>query len=392
MGTAMRHGRMSGLAFAPDYSWLVVLMLGIWSLARQSLPATHAGWSLSIYWIVGAIVSALFFVSVAAHELARGFVARAYSIPERKTTLFAFGGTPDIDQQSRLPHQEVLIALAGPGMSLALAVLFYELSLQGSGSSGAIHALVWWLAWLHLMLFFVNLLPAYPLAGGRILRAVIWDGSGNQRRATTITLGIAQFIALVLLLYGSWQVFSQLRSGSWGDGQWIAVAGWLLHRAVTQSEQQAISYNRHLLLGYTARDAMLTGLPCVLHRLTLDLVIDQIIRPGGHHYVMVVKDQKLVGFLSIDRIASIPQKQWPVMRAEDLMLPMAPVKTVHPDLALATVLERMACEHELVVVDGERPIGLVTRKTVLGFLDARMDASTALMAAPSASASDRVAS
>lgn len=384
MGTAMRHGRLFGSAFALDYSWLVVLTLGIWSLARQSLPATHTAWSLGTYWFIGAIVSALFFVSVAAHELARRSVAGAYRMPMRKTRLFAFGGTPDIGQQSRLPHQEVLIALAGPGMSLALAALLYELSRRGLGIGEPIHALVWWLARLNFMLFLVNLLPAYPLAGGRILRAVIWDGAGNERRATTIALAIAQFTALGILFYGSWLVFWQLRSGSWGDGLWIAIAGWLLHRAVTQSEQQAILHNRDLLSGYTARDAMLTDLPRVLHRLTLDIIMDQVIRPAEHRYVIVAKDQQLEGFLCVNRIASVPRKQWPVTRAEDLMIPVSPLKAVAPDVALATALERMASARELVVVDGERLVGIITRNTVMRLLDARTAAPTALVAATGA--------
>ena len=199
MRKAIRLGTIFGIAFTLDYSWLVVFILGTWSLARQYLPDTHPGWSLSTYWVFGAIISVLFFVSVLAHELAHMLVARAYGAPVRDITLFIFGGTPHSGQEPQLPHVEVLIALAGPGMSLALATLFYQLWRPGTTVVGPLHALAGWLAWLNLMLAAVNLIPAFPLDGGRIFRAVIWDGTSNLRRATMIAIGVGRLVACRLL-------------------------------------------------------------------------------------------------------------------------------------------------------------------------------------------------
>ena len=383
MRKAIRLGTIFGIAFTLDYSWFVVFILGTWSLARQYLPDTHPGWSLSTYWVFGAIISVLFFASVAAHELAHAFATRAYGAPVRDITLFSFGGTPHSGQEPRLPHEEVLIALAGLGMSLALATLFYEWWRLGLGIGGPIHALAGWLAWLNLMVFLVNLIPAFPLDGGRIFRAVIWDGAGNLRRATVIALGVGRLVALGVIFYGSWLGFWQLRAGSWGEGLWIAVAGWLLHRAITQSEQQTALHDRNLLAGYTVRDAMLAGCPRVLRRLTLDIVTDQIVKPSGHRYVLVVTDHQFDGLLSVERIEAVSRKRWPVTRVEDVMLPVSKLKTVHPDVILTTALERMAAENErqLVVVDDERPLGVVTRDTVLRFLDVRAGSPSGLVAA-----------
>jgi Zn-dependent protease/CBS domain-containing protein len=383
MRKAIRLGTIFGIAFTLDYSWFVVFILGTWSLARQYLPDTHPGWSLSTYWVFGAIISALFFASVAAHELAHAFATRAYGAPVRDITLFSFGGTPHSGQEPRLPHEEVLIALAGLGMSLALATLFYEWWRLGLGIGGPIHALAGWLAWLNLMVFLVNLIPAFPLDGGRIFRAVIWDGAGNLRRATVIALAVGRLVALGVIFYGSWLGFWQLRAGSWGEGLWIAVAGWLLHRAITQSEQQTALHDRNLLAGYTVRDAMLAGCPRVLRRLTLDIVTDQIVKPSGHRYVLVVTNHQFDGLLSVERIEAVSRKRWPVTRVEDVMLPVSKLKTVHPDVTLTTALERMATENErqLVVVDDERPLGVVTRDTVLRFLDVRAGSPSGLVAA-----------
>lgn len=383
MRTAIRLGTIFGIVFTLDYSWFVVFILGTWALARQYLPSMHPGWSLSAYWVFGASISALFFVSVAAHELAHCLIARAYRAPVRDITLFSFGGTPHSGQEPRLPHQEVLIALAGPGMSLALATLFYEVWRPGTSVVGPLHALAGWLAWLNLILALVNLIPAFPLDGGSVLRAVLWDGTSNLRRATVITSDVGRLVALSFVFYGSWLGFWQLRGGSWGAGLWIAIAGWLLHRAITQCEQQTVLHDSDLLSGYTVRDAMLTGCPRVLRRLTLDIVVAQIIPPSGHRYVLAVTDQQLDGLLSVERIAAVSRKRWPVTRVEDVMLPVSKLKTVHPEVTLATALARMAAENErqLVVVVADLPLGVVTRDSVLNFLDGRAGSPSRLVAA-----------
>ena len=381
MRKGIRLGTIFGVAFTLDYSWLVVFILGTWSLARHYLPETHPGWSLSTYWVLGTIISVLFFTSVVAHELAHMLVARAYKATVRDITLAIFGGTPHSGQEPRLPHQEVLIALVGPGMSLALATLFYEWWRLGLGIGGPIHALAGWLAWLNLMLFLVNLIPAFPLDGGRVFRAVIWDGTGNLRRATTIAIGVGRFAALSFIFYGSWLGFWQLRGGSWGAGLWIAVAGWLLHRAITQREQQTVRHDQGLLSGHTVREAMLTDCPRVLRRLTLDIVMDQIVQPSGNRFVLVLKDHQLDGLLTVERIKAVPHKRWPVTRVEDVMLPVSKLKTVHPDVTLTTAFERMAAanERQLVVVDDDRPLGVVSHDTLLSFLDARAGSPSGLL-------------
>lgn len=373
MRNTLRLGTVAGVAYKLDYSWFIMFALGMWSLARYYLPDAHPGWSPSAYWVFGAITSALFFASVLAHELAHLLVARVYGSPMNDSTLFIFGGVARVGQEPRKPHEEVLIALAGPGMSLALATLFYEVWRLGLGISGPIHALSGWLAWLNLLLALLNLIPAFPLDGGRIFRAVLWDGTGDMRRATIIALGVGRLVALSLIFYGSWLGFWQLRIGLWGEGLWIAIFGWLLNRAIAQSEQQTTLHDRELLSGHTVREAMLTDCPRVLGRLTLDVVVAQVVQLSRHRYFLVGTSGQLAGLLVRDRIDAVPQKRWPNTRVEDVMLPSSRLKTVGPDAALTTVLEHMtaAGEHQLVVIDGERPIGIITRDTLLRFLHAR---------------------
>ena len=373
MRNTLRLGTIIGAGFKLDVSWFIVFALGTWSLARYYLPDVHPGWSPSAYWVFGAITSALFFASVLAHELAHLLVARVYGSAKNDSTLFIFGGMARIGQEPRLPHEEVLIALAGPGVSLVLATLFYEVWRLGLGIGGPIHALAGWLGWLNLMLALLNLIPAFPLDGGRIFRAVLWDGTGDMRRATTIALGIGRLVALSLIFYGSWLGLSQLRVGLWGEGLWIAIFGWLLHRAITRREQQSTLHDRELLSGHTVREAMLADCPRVLGRLTLDIVVAQVVQPSEQRYFLVGTSGQFDGLLVRDRIAAVPRKRWPNTRVEDIMLPSSRLKSVGPDAALTTVLEQMtpAGEREFIVVHGERPIGLITRDTLARFIRER---------------------
>jgi len=373
MSEHIHLGSILGIDFRFDYSWLIVFVLATWSLAGYYLPGAHPGWPVNAYWIFGVITSGLLFASVVAHELAHTLVARVYRTPVNDVTLFIFGGAPHIGQEPRKPHEEVLIALAGPGASLMLATLFYEVWSRTGSGAGPLHALTGWLAWLNLMLALLNLIPAFPLDGGRIFRAVLWDGTANLRRATTIVTGVGWLIVLILIFYGSWLGFWQLRGGLWGEGLWIAGLGWILNRAIGQVEQQLALHDQTLLAGHTVREAMLADCPRVLGRLTLDVVVAQVAQPSRHDYFLVGKRDQLDGLLTRDRIDAVLRKRWPNTRVEDVMLPTSRLKTVHPGLELPIILETMVVEHEhqLVVVDGERPIGVITRDTVLRFLHAR---------------------
>ena len=370
MRNTIRLGTIFGIELRLDYSWCIVFILGTWSLARHYLPVAHLAWSPTTYWVSGILTSVVFFASVVAHELAHTLVARVYRAPAYDSTLFIFGGGAHIGQEPRKPHEDVLIALAGPGISFVLATLLYGLWRLSVGSDGLLHALAGWLAWLNFMLALLNLIPAFPLDGGRVFRAVVWDGAGNLRRATTIAIAVSHLFALGFIFYGSWLGFSQIRSGTWGEGLWIALVGWLLNRAVTQGEQQLELHDRQLLSAHTAREVMLTDCPRVFGRLTLDVLVDQLVRSDRHRYFLVVTDNQLQGLLSLARIQAVPHKRWPITHVEDVMLPLSQLEAVRPDVALTTVLERMTAEPErlFVVTDDERPLGIISRATLSSFL------------------------
>jgi Zn-dependent protease/CBS domain-containing protein len=367
MRNAIRLGKIFGIELKLDYSWFIIFILITWSLAGHYFPGAHPGWSSGAYWALAAITSALFFTSVVIHELAHSLVSRAFGTPVHDITLFIFGGAAHISQEPRRPREELLMALAGPGASLGLAALFYMLWWRSLGIAGPVHALAGWLAWINLMLALFNLIPGFPLDGGRVLRAIVWGLTGDSRRATVIAAGVGRLVAFGFIFYGVWQIFG----GNWADGLWIAFIGWFLDGAATRSVQHLAVEN--LMTGHTAREAMLTDCPHVLPRLTLDVVVDQVAHPSGRRCFPVLEEGRLRGLLKLGQIARVPRERWPATRVADIMVPLDRLKTVRPDDALTTILERMGAEdvNQFPVLEREQFVGIVSRDTLLNFLRTR---------------------
>ena len=369
MRNAIRLGNIFGVEIRLDYSWFIIFILITWSLAGHYFPGAHPGWSAGAYWALAALTSALFFTSVVIHELAHSLVSRAFGTPVHDITLFIFGGAAHMSEEPRRAREELLMALAGPGASLGLAGLFYLLWSLTLEIAGPTHALAGWLAWINLMLALFNLIPGFPLDGGRVLRAIVWGATGNSRRATLIAAGAGRLVAFGFIFYGIWQIFG----GNWADGLWIAFIGWFLDGAATQSVRHLAA--EKLMAGHTVREAMLTDCPHVLPQLTLDVVVDQVARPSGRRCFPVMEQSRLSGLLTLGEIAEVPRDRWPTTHVADIMVPLAELKVVRPEDALTTVLERMAAEdvNQFPVLEDERFVGMVSRDTLLTFLRARTE-------------------
>jgi Zn-dependent protease/CBS domain-containing protein len=369
MRNTIRLGTIFGVELRLDYSWFIIFVLITWSLAGHYFPGAHPGWSTGAYWALATLTSILFFASVVIHELAHSLVSRAFGTPVHDIALFIFGGAAHIGQEPRRAREELLMALAGPGASLGLAALFFAVWWLSLGITGPLHALASWLAWINLMLALFNLIPGFPLDGGRVLRAIVWGMTGNMNRATVIAAGIGRLVAFGFIFYGIWQIFG----GNWADGLWIAFIGWFLDGAATRSVQRLGVEN--LMVGHTAREALLTDCPHVLPRLTLDVAVDQVVRPSGRRCFPVMEEGQLRGLLTLGQIAHVSRNHWPATRVADIMVPLDRLKTVRPDDALTTILERMGAEdvNQFPVLEGERFVGMVSRDTLLSFLRTRAE-------------------
>ncbi len=363
--SAVRLGKVFGFEIRLHVSWFIIFFLVVWSLAGNYFPATHPGWNGSTYWAIGTLTSLLFFASVLLHEMAHGLVARRFGVAIDNITLYFFGGVAQMDEEPPSPRAEFWIALVGPLTSLALAGGFGALWwLTSSARSGPLHALGAWLAWINLALALFNLVPGFPLDGGRVFRSIVWGITGNFRRATTIAAGVGRVVGMGFIFWGVWQIFG----GNWMNGLWIAFIGWFLDNAATQNVAQIALEDA--LAGRTARDVMNTNSPRIAPFMTLDTLVHQEIFRTGQRAFLVVDDDRLYGLVTLHRITDVSREQWPFTRVDAVMIPQSHLKTVQPDDALTDVLKQMTAEdiNQFPVVDDGHLFGMVTRESILTFI------------------------
>lgn len=234
----LRLGRIMGIDVRVHSSWIIIAGLVLWSLATAALPADFAEVSAAVRLVMAAVITMLFFVSLLAHELAHSIVAVSRGIPVRSITFFLFGGMAETTQDSRSPGEEFLIAIAGPLCSFLLAGLFFWLWLAGTGWgwSGPVTGSAAYVAVLNLVLGVFNLLPGYPMDGGRVLRAGVWKITGNVTRATRLASRVGEWMAYALMLYGGWDALN----GDVLGGLWLALIALFIRNAARSGYRQHV--------------------------------------------------------------------------------------------------------------------------------------------------------
>lgn len=369
VGRTLRLGRVFGIEIKLDHSWFIIFILVAWSLAAHYFPMSHPGWTASTYWALGIATSLLLFASVLAHELGHSLVSQAYGNPVRDITLFIFGGAAHMSREPARPRHELWMALAGPATSFLLAALFGLLWRASAGSPGPVHALSGWLAWINLAVGLFNLIPGFPLDGGRVFRATVWSLTGNLERATRTAAGLGRLVAFGFIFFGVWLIFR----GNWANGLWIAFIGWFLDNAAAQSVRQLAL--RELLSGHAARDAMMADCPHVARSLSLDVAVNEVLLPSGRRCFPVVEDGQLYGLLTLHQIKSVPRERWPFTSVGDVMIRREDLKIVRPEDSLWSVFERMATEdvNQYPVMENGRLLGMVTRDRLLGFVQTQAE-------------------
>jgi Zn-dependent protease len=253
----------------------VIFALLTWLLADNCYPTEFKDWAQLLYWLMGAVTAIMLFVSVLLHELGHSVVALRYKIPVRGITLFLFGGVSQIGAEPPSAVAEFLIATGGPLVSLALAVLFYTIQPVVAGMEPLL-GVAKHLAYINLALVLFNLIPGYPLDGGRVFRAIVWQITGNMRRATLIAANVGRFFAFLFIFVGVWRIFH----GDFGGGLWIAFIGWFLDNAAYAQVQQVMVQG--LLAGQQVSQAMSTHCATVSTELTLQDLVDEHISVAGN--------------------------------------------------------------------------------------------------------------
>jgi len=358
-------GRVLGIPLELDYSWFLVFALLTWALAVGHYPTEFKGWPPSLYWIMGAATAVMLFVSVLLHELGHSVVARRYKIPVRRITLFIFGGVSQIEAEAATAGADFRIAIAGPLVSLALAALFALLQ-PVVASVSPLFALARYLAYINVTLAVFNLIPGFPLDGGRAFRALVWRFTRDFQRATLIAASVGRGFAYVFILIGVWQLFA----GNFVGGLWIAFIGWFLESAAVSQTQQVVLHD--LLAGHTVAEAMSRDFIAVPAGATLQQLVDQHVLTSGRRSFLVQRDQAVLGLLTLHHLVQIPRAQWATTTAEQAMIPSVRMKSARPDTELRAGLAEMdrdGVSQLPVMVDGQ-VVGMLRREDVIGFLRA----------------------
>ena len=367
----LRIGRILGIPIYVHASWMIIFVLITMSLAMQ-FTQEHPQWTTVQHWAVGIATSLLFFASVLFHELSHSMVARIYKIRVISITLFVFGGVARIAREPAKAIQEFNIAIAGPLASLFLAAGFYSLTLffpyaQMTG------ALAVWLWQTNAALALFNLLPGFPLDGGRIFRAIVWGVTKDFSRATKVAGTSGKVVAYGLIVFGAWYAMR----GQWTSGLWLAFIGWFLLNAAQESVAQVAI--RETLSGLHAADVMSHEVPTVPRNMSLEEYGQEVARTGRRCHLVTTED-RLVGMINVHALNSVARDEWGHMSVQGVMIPREKVLWARPEEPLLGLLERLvsADVNQMPVVsdtenDGAHIIGMITRDSILRVMQARSE-------------------
>jgi Zn-dependent protease/CBS domain-containing protein len=356
-------GRILGIPIGLDYSWFLVFALLTWTLATSYYPIEFSHWPAIQYWVVGAVTASLFFASVLLHELGHSVIALRYNIPVRSITLFIFGGIAQIGAEPPGALAEFSIAIAGPLVSFGLAALFGLLQPLVAGAAPLL-AVAKYLAYINGTLAAFNLIPGFPLDGGRVFRAIVWGLTHNLRRATLVAATVGRGIAFLFILFGVWQVFG----GNPVGGLWIAFIGWFLESAAMGQVQQQTLHA--MLAGHKVSEAMSKGYVAIPADTTLQQLVDHHILGSGQRSFIVEQGDAVAGLVTIHRIKEVPRETWPATPVNQIMVPMTQLKWVQPGAELSTALDEMDRDgvNQLPVLVDRQIQGMLTRDGIVNFL------------------------
>lgn len=367
METNITLGRIWGIPIGLHTSWFLVFGLVTFSLAAGYFPMEYTDLPGAAYWLLAALTAVLFFGSVLAHELGHVWVALREDVPVRSVTLFMFGGVAQIEDEPRTSGAEFRIAIAGPLVSFALALMFEAIYLLDRSVSPYLAAPSIWLARINLILGVFNLIPGFPLDGGRVLRAVIWQITGSQVRATRIAGGVGQVVAIGFMGVG----VLQMLAGGIFNGLWLVFIGWFLQNAARGAVAQANLQDR--LRGITVEQVMLRDCVTVPRAYPLKELIEHRMMLRGERCFLVEDGETVTGVITPDSVTTIPREQWGALTAGDIAGDCVDSSTVTPftDLLDALkVMERQRVE-QVTVVDNRQIVGILSRDQILHVLRLR---------------------
>jgi Zn-dependent protease/CBS domain-containing protein len=361
--TNIRLFKVFGIPIELNITWFIVFALVAWSLVSLYFPTNYPGYSVTAHWVMGIVAALLLFTSVVLHELGHSYVAKTHGVPIRRITLFLFGGVSQLSKESADPVTEIKIAAAGPGVSFILMAvfgMFYVLAARGQALAAAAPVLKY-LAYVNGILGAFNLIPGFPLDGGRLLRAGIWKATGDLRRSTYVATRVGGIVGIGFIALGFLSVFR----GQFIYGLWMVMIGFFLRQAAEASYFQVVTEGA--LKGMKVEEVMKTDVVTVPATITIaDLVDDYFFK---YHYdcFPVADEGRLRGLVTLNEIKKVARDRWGATLVGDVMQRDLEALSVRPTEDVSAVLARVIRDRcgRLPVVEGDRIVGIITRRDIL---------------------------
>ncbi|MGC9359908.1 MAG: M50 family metallopeptidase [Anaerolineae bacterium] len=368
MAKRIRLGTVLGFPIQVDASWIIVFLWVTWSLGVSYYPQVYPEWSTAGRWAMAALTSALFFVSVILHELGHSVVARHQGVPVKDITLYIFGGVAQISEEPRSAKNEVFMALAGPAVSLTLGVVLVIVWLATQGVVEPVSAMAMYVGLSNLSLGLFNLIPGFPLDGGRVLRAVLWAARDDLMWATRWASRVGQVVSYLFTLGG----IGMAMTGAWGTGLSLVLVGMFLQTAAKSSYAQLTV--RTMLADHIVAEAMSDVCSTVPPQVTLDMLVEHYIVQGGQRCFAVSGPDGPVGLLTVHRVSDVPRDKWRDTHVRDVMMALEDTESVSPETDLEEAMRHMTSDgvNQLPVLRDGKLVGMLTREDLVTFIRERM--------------------
>lgn len=376
-------GRLFGININIDWSWFFIFLLVTWQLGVV-FGDFHPEWGLALRWGTALVAAILFFASVLAHEMAHSLMARAQGLPVRRITLFLFGGVSNIEREPPSPRAEFLIAVVGPITSIVLGIAFTILGsvtspvdmtmaepVEAFAQLSPLNTLLLWLGPINVVLGIFNLIPGFPLDGGRILRSILWAATDSLRRATRWASWVGQGVAWLLIITGIAMVFGVtvpfFGTGFLG-GLWLAFIGWFLNSAAIQSYQQVLVQD--ILEDVPITHIMRRNPPTVSPNSSVSALVHDHIMGTDDHAFPVQENGRLLGMVALEDVRGVSRNQWDTTLVREIMTPAEELLTVSADDCADEALNKLRERdvRQLPVLSNGELTGLVRRRDIVRWI------------------------
>jgi Zn-dependent protease/CBS domain-containing protein len=372
MRAHIKLGKVFGIELGLHYSWLIIATLIAVSLAAH-FRTINTGWPIGVVWAAALITSILFFAGLFAHELSHALVARSRNIPVRRITLFALGGVAQIEKEASDPGTEFWIAIVGPITSCVMGAILLGIA-HGIGwtppasPSTPLLAVLVWLGYINIALGAFNMVPGFPLDGGRVFRAIIWKVTGNPERATRIASRAGELTGFLLILYG----ISRFFTGAGFGGLWLCFLGWFLLDAARANYLSSEAST--LLKDLRAGDLMSRECVSLDGQLSVQQFVDEQLLRSAQRCFVVEEAGHVAGLITAGEVRATDRSRWPEMQIHQIMQPLDRVRAIEPDTPIIKAAELMAREdlNQLPVISDEHIQGMITRDRIFQVLQSRM--------------------